>query len=190
MTIKPKIINSNIVVQEFEKELLLYDLITNKAFCLNETSAFIWQLCDGTNSTTEISRQLSKHFKANLDENFVWLAIEQFKRDGLLDESIPIEIDFGGLSRRQMIKKVGLATMIALPLISSIIAPIVAMAASSCFPPFATLPDSPIITVSSFDECNSHCLALGSQCCSGIATIFVTFKKIPLTCDCGAPVCH
>lgn len=129
----PKAKYKNIVVQQANKDLLLYDLISNKAFCLNETSAFIWQLCDGKNSVENISRQLSKHFNANLDENFVWLAIEQFKRDGLLDEKMLIEIDFGGLSRRQVIKKVGLATMIALPLISSVVAPNAAMSQSvSC----------------------------------------------------------
>lgn len=127
---KPISKTKNMVVQEFEKEILLYDLISNKAFCLNETSAMIWQLCDGNKSISEISRQLSKHFKADLDEGVVWLAIEQFKRDELLDKTVPIEIDFGGLSRRQVIKKVGLASLIALPLISSVVAPNAVMAKS------------------------------------------------------------
>jgi hypothetical protein len=38
---------NNIVTQEVESELLIYDLVENKAFCLNETSAFVWQNCDG-----------------------------------------------------------------------------------------------------------------------------------------------
>jgi hypothetical protein len=44
-----------LVVQELKGELLIYDLSTNKAFCLNETSALVWQLCDGKSSISEIS---------------------------------------------------------------------------------------------------------------------------------------
>ena len=188
----PKIKTTNIVVKEFEKKLLLYDLVSNKAFCLNETSAFIWQLCDGKNSIIEISRQLSKHFNANLDENFVWLAVEQFKRDELLDESVPIEIDFGGLSRRQVIKKVGLASMIALPLISSVIAPSAAMAQSSCVPPGspnASCFDSLNSLTCTANFCNTPLAQTGASiCCSGLSVLSFCQQNstiINCFCNCG-----
>lgn len=38
--------NENIVVQEMAAELLIYVLKTNKAFCLDETSALIYQFCN------------------------------------------------------------------------------------------------------------------------------------------------
>ncbi len=47
----------NLVVQEIDGEIMIYDLTDNKVFCLNETSALIWQLCDGNKSALEISRQ-------------------------------------------------------------------------------------------------------------------------------------
>jgi hypothetical protein len=79
----PKSSQANIVVQEFEKELLIYDLTINKAYCLNETSAIVWQESDGKTSVTEISQTLSKKLKTNVSEDLVWLAVHQLKKDGL-----------------------------------------------------------------------------------------------------------
>ena len=36
-----------LVVQEMPDEVLIYDLDTNKAHCLNQTAAFVWKSCDG-----------------------------------------------------------------------------------------------------------------------------------------------
>ena len=59
----PKAKTSEILVQELENELLVYDLKTNKAFCLNETSAIVFQLCDGTKTVAEISQMLNQNLK-------------------------------------------------------------------------------------------------------------------------------
>ncbi len=39
-----------LVIQEMPEEVLVYDLDTNKAHCLNQTAAFVWKSCDGKNS--------------------------------------------------------------------------------------------------------------------------------------------
>jgi hypothetical protein len=39
--------NADIVVQTLGKEVLIYDLNTHKAYNLNETSAIVYQACDG-----------------------------------------------------------------------------------------------------------------------------------------------
>lgn len=127
---------NNLVVQELKDELLIYDLQTNKCFCLNQTSTAIWYLCDGKNSISEISRQLSKKLARTVSEDLIWLAIDLLKQENLLIESNKITIDFQGLSRREAIKKAGLASMIALPLITSIIAPkaVNAQSVAACTP--------------------------------------------------------
>lgn len=127
---KPKTRDENIVVQEMDKEILIYDFKTNKAFCLNETSALVWQLCDGNNSVAEISRILSSKLKQPLTEDLIWLTLDRFKKDNLLEENEKFEIDFNGLSRRQVVSKIGLASMVILPIISSIVAPTAAHGAS------------------------------------------------------------
>jgi hypothetical protein len=112
----------NIVVQEVGDELMIYDLDKNKAFCLNQTSAAIWHLCDGKKSLLEISEEFGKKSKASADENLVWLALDQLKREGLVSGA-KIESKFNGMTRREVIGKVGLSSMVALPLVSSLIAP-------------------------------------------------------------------
>lgn len=46
----PEARHSNIVVRELEDELLIYDLLIHKAYCLNQTSAMVYRLCDGKSS--------------------------------------------------------------------------------------------------------------------------------------------
>lgn len=128
--IKPISLKSNVLVQESKKELLLYDQERNKAYCLNETSAMIWNLCDGENTVEDIRRRASLELKTQVPEDVVWLALDGLKNEKLLTNHQEIKVDFSGLSRRQVIRKAGLATMIALPLISTLIAPTAASAQS------------------------------------------------------------
>lgn len=130
MKIFPKTRTTNTLVQELENELLVYDLKTNKAFCLNETSANVFQLCDGTKSVADISDLMSRKLKTLVSEDFVRLALNELKKDNLLENSDELKDFFAGMSRREMVKKVGLASMIAFPVISSVVAPSAANAAS------------------------------------------------------------
>ncbi|MEK7725281.1 MAG: hypothetical protein AAB336_13085, partial [Acidobacteriota bacterium] len=107
--------NENIVVQETDRELLIYDLVSNQAYCLNETSALVWQFSNGQNSIAEITDLMSQKLKTLVTQEVVWLALEQLKKDNLLENGEDFEIDYHGLTRRQIIKKIGLASMIALP---------------------------------------------------------------------------
>ena len=132
---KPKTRNENIIVQEMENEILIYDLNNNKTFSLNETSALIYLLCDGKQSITEISRSLSKKLNQPISEDLVWLALDSFKKDNLLENNDQFEIDFKGLSRRQVIKKIGFSSLATLPVIASVTAPAAAAAASICYGP-------------------------------------------------------
>jgi len=149
----------NLIVQELKDELLVYDLTTNKAFCLNPTSAMIYQLCDGKHSVSDISREISKKLEQPVTEDLVWLAIDQFKEDNLLSNNQEIEIKFDGLSRREVIRKVGFASMIALPVISSLVAPTVAMA-QSCVASRGTVTG----TGTTLEGCIA---AATARCCSG-----------------------
>lgn len=127
---RPISLKDNIVIQELEKELLLYDLERNKAFCLNKTALIIWNLCDGQNTIEDIRRKTSLHLKTRITEEMIWLALDKLKSEQLLSNHQEIKINFNNLSRRQVIKKAGLATMAALPLISTIVSPVAAAAQS------------------------------------------------------------
>jgi hypothetical protein len=172
----PKIRETELVVQELKDELLIYDHNTNKAFCLNPTSAMIWNLCDGNSSVSEIINQLSKQLKQPVTDDLVYLALDQFKQDNLLSDNDTVEIKFNGLSRREVIRKVGFASVIALPVISSLVAPTAAMAASrSCSTSGTQLG---LCVGEGF-----NCATVASQCCSGSAY----FDVRDMVVGCGPP---
>jgi hypothetical protein len=127
----PKGRENDIVIQQLNDEVLIYDLTTSKAFCLNETSAAIWNLCDGESSVSDITKQLSKQLKSPVTEDFVWLALDGLKKENLIENETQMSTPFEGLSRREVIRKVGIGSMIALPMISSLIAPTAAHAQSA-----------------------------------------------------------
>ena len=121
---------NGLVIQEASDEVLVYDLDTNKAHCLNETSAFVWKSCTGTNSVADIVRDFESTTGKTVNDELVWLAIDQLGDNGLLESGMTAR--FAGQSRREVIKKIGLASMVALPVVASLVAPPNALAVGSC----------------------------------------------------------
>lgn len=119
----PQSRKADIIVVELDDEVLIYDQKINKAFNLNKTSALIWELCDGQHSLSEISRLLGEKLNAEVDDGLVWLALEQLRQENLIENEVVLPESLVGLSRRQAIRKVGLAAVITLPFISSLVAP-------------------------------------------------------------------
>lgn len=115
-----------LVVQETPDEVLVYDLNSDKAHCLNKTAAFVWKNCDGSRSVADINALMKREFGAEVSEEMVWLAIDLLSKDNLLEENI--KTSFNGLSRREVIKKVGLTTMVALPVVAMLTFPKVSLA--------------------------------------------------------------
>jgi hypothetical protein len=113
--------------REFDAEVVIYDPQRHLGHCLNSTAAAVWKLCDGNNSPLQIARTHSQQFSTQVDETVVLLALEQLADAHLLVETVaPVESP----SRRVAIQKIGIAAAIALPLITSIVAPTPARAAS------------------------------------------------------------
>lgn len=174
----------DLVIQKARDEILIYDLKTNNAHCLNSTSALTWQLCDGRKSVSQISNQMSRELKESVSEDLVWLALDQLNSDGLLENFSNSEKRFAGLSRREVIKKVGFASLIALPAVSSLVAPRASMAQSG---------GGGMI----FDACAApgECMSnncLNSTCCSATSTgsmgtgAFAGCNQTPTQCSTGA----
>jgi hypothetical protein len=168
---KLKCRTNDLVMMNLENETLIYDLSENKAFCLNRTSAMIWQLCDGKNSTAEMSKLLSRRLETSISEEFIWLALGEFEKNNLLEKDENFINRFTNLNRREIVKKIGLASMIAFPLVSSVIAPNAVMAGSCDSTLLA--PGSPVGPTTYADLNTSNpsagdtCLnRLKAQCCS------------------------
>ena len=119
----PRSRTADIVVQSLGNEVLIYDLKSHLAYNLNETSSVVYLACDGETSFDELRS------KSNFTDYLIFLALEGLNKENLL-ESDSYRSPFAGLSRREVIKKVGLAAMITLPVITKLIAPTAATAAS------------------------------------------------------------
>jgi hypothetical protein len=121
---------NGLVIQEVPNEVLVYDLDTDKAHCLNKTAAAVWRSCDGKNSVSDITRLVEAELGQGLNDDLVWLAIDQLSENALLEAGI--ERKFAGQSRREVLKKIGFASVVAVPVIASLVAPKNVLANVSC----------------------------------------------------------
>lgn len=119
-----------LITKEVDDELIVYDREGDRVHCLNSTAAFVWTHCDGQTSVAVIARLMEDQFKTPVPPEIVIYALEQLRQSKLVDyPAIPPK---QRLSRRTVMR-LGVATALTLPLISSIVAPTAAQAAS-CLP--------------------------------------------------------
>jgi hypothetical protein len=136
------------VVQALTDEVLVYDLERHKAHCLNHTAALVWKHCDGQTSVSEMVRLLEREMQAPVPEDVVWLALQQLGKARLLVERFHAPGGGDRMSRREVMRRLGWGAAVALPLVTSIVAP-TAVEAATCLP--TGLP------------CTTS-----AQCCSGV----------------------
>jgi hypothetical protein len=115
------------LTREFGDEVLVYDRERNVGHCLNATAAAAWKLCDGKKNTSELANILTQRLATPVDESVVQLALEELSKARLLVET---EKPFRRTSRREAIRAIGIVGAIALPLVTSLVAPTPARAAS------------------------------------------------------------
>jgi hypothetical protein len=142
----PRARKERLLVEELDGEWLVYDLDCHKAHCLNLTAALIWRRCDGRTSMRGIARSIEKDSGLRVGEDLIRYGLEQLGKARLLVED---GARTSKVSRRDLIRKVGIAAAVALPLVTSIVAPR-PVEAGSCVPLGAT-------------GCNTN-----RPCCSGV----------------------
>jgi hypothetical protein len=120
---RPLARSDKLIVRELSNELLIYDLDNDRAHCLNKSAALVWKNCNGTLTIDELAGLLELELKTTVNEDFIWLALGQLQEFHLLQEEITRPASATVLSRRQLMKRLGVATAIALPLVISIVAP-------------------------------------------------------------------
>ena len=168
----------NLIVQELNDEVMVYNLTTDKYYCLNSTTKTVFEACDGEMTIEELKRQ------SNLPEEVIYLSLDEIKRNELLKDDYISPL--AGMNRREVIKRAGIATMIVLPVITGLVAPKAVNAASpaACFASGATFtPNTGVCT-------GLTCIALCSQegitrCCTGAANTAVINIFTNNTCTCA-----
>ena len=123
----PRARTGDLIVQEVVDEVLVYDLRSNEAHCLNTTAAAIWRACDGSTPIASLAEHISAVTGAPCDQNVVWHALEQLQQRDLLEGTHAPSP--GPITRRELIVTLKTAALL-LPLITSIVAPTAAMAQS------------------------------------------------------------
>lgn len=127
----PRARTEELIVRELPDEVLVYDLRTHKAHCLNQTAALVWKHCDGSKSVPDIAQELRREFKmVKVDEDSVWYVLDTLRKARLLEEGMTLPPNVKALSRREALRKLAVAAGVGLPLVASIVAPSAAQAAS------------------------------------------------------------
>jgi hypothetical protein len=119
--IKPKSLSRDqLVVEDLGAELMIYDQKRNRAFCLNQRAAFIWQRCDGKTTVGELAAKLAQSSGETIDEKVVQFALQSLFQDGLLEPSTFQPVVPLGMTRRQIMQKIGVRAAVSLPLVAAL----------------------------------------------------------------------
>lgn len=138
---------AHLVFHEMNDELLIYDTANNKAHCLNQSMWSVWKLCNGKNNVQNILQSLQSSSEKTWNMVSLGLALKQLSSKRLLKSGMPASSGLKGLSRRDVMRRIGSGVLISIPVIASIALPTAAEAAS-CFNV-------------------AHLCSSNSQCCSG-----------------------
>ena len=164
----PQARTNDLVTQELPEEVLVYDLKDHKAHCLNQTAAAVWKHCDGKTSVMEMTTLIKQDINQTMDEATVWQAIGHLGKANLLEARVTPPAGIPRLGRREAIRRLGLGSAIAVPVVMSILAPTVLAGCTFDNQPIGT----PCCTSSqcgTFMGSPLQCCPAGSTCLVGLS---------------------
>ncbi len=127
----PRARREGLVVRELPGELLVYDLERHEAHCLNRTAALVFNRADGETTVRDLADALGPELNASDTDRLAWLALDRLDRAHLLDRPLTPPAGLARHSRRDLLRRAGLAAAL-LPVVTSILAPAAAEAAATC----------------------------------------------------------
>lgn len=107
-------------VRELPDEIIVFDLATRKAHCLNAVAACVWKHCDGRRDVAALVQAVHRQLGVPADEALVRLALEQLSRRNLLTEPVA-RPDGEALTRRTALRRLVVAA-VTLPAIMTVTA--------------------------------------------------------------------
>ena len=134
MPTHPRARTSQLLIEQLEGELLVYDLAADRAHRLNETAAAIFRHADGSRSVEDLVEVLSGQVGVLADEDLVLITLDGLAAASLVEDYEPRATKDARLSRRRFIARAGAvgAAATVLPVVHSIIAPTAAQAQTEC----------------------------------------------------------
>ena len=85
-TLKPRG-RSDVITRDVRSQRVLYDNISHSSHVLNETAEFIWNLCDGEHSLSELAAEVRAYFSVPEDvdlETDILHTLTNLEKKGLL----------------------------------------------------------------------------------------------------------
>lgn len=128
----PEAQQEKLLVHEVGDELVIYDQERQHAHRLNRTAALLWRHCDGETSIAALAAVLARELGLPADESLVWLTLDQLDKSRLLRERMPRKGIPAAMTRRQLVRRLGLTGALAVlaPVVRTIAAPAPATAQS------------------------------------------------------------
>lgn len=117
---KPRARADAILVEKLDDEMLVYDQRSGHCHVLNRTAAAAWRRCDGQSGLPELASAIADVSDLPAREEIAALALDELRRAQLVEGG-----GARGLSRRALIRRLGLAAGLAvlLPAVESVVAP-------------------------------------------------------------------
>lgn len=119
----PKSRSESLLTQDAKDETLIYDLTNNRALCLNQTVSAIWFECNGKKNINEIIKTIKEKHYIDSNEELIMLTLHELNQNDLLIKTDQLQQISETFNRREMLKKIGYTTAFALPVITSLVAP-------------------------------------------------------------------
>ncbi len=153
----PRARTKDLVTRELPDEDLVYDLKTHQAHCLNKAAAAVWKQCDGQKTIEEIATLLQQETNTLVSDSMIKVALHQLGRANLLEQRVDFLVEKPNQLRREVLRRIGLGAAAALPLVTSIIAPL-SVHAASCGPANNNTNQNAVgCPCSGADDCASNC---------------------------------
>jgi hypothetical protein len=130
-SVEPRARTSRLVTRDLGDELLVYDLDRHKAYCLNQVAMQVFRHCDGETTIPDMVLRIGNALGMPVDEQAVRLGLVRLEKAHLLDSSVTQILQ---TSRREMLRTLGRAAAVVVPLVTAITVPTSAQAASGCVP--------------------------------------------------------
>jgi hypothetical protein len=130
---RPLARTEDLLVEDVDGEVLVYDETDSLACRLNGSAAFVWRHCDGTNTVDDLVRLVAGEFGALGRPELVHVALDELAEHGLLASGYETRSKVAArLSRRHFMRAVGIggAAAAVVPIVASMLVPTPAAASS------------------------------------------------------------
>jgi hypothetical protein len=156
---RPVARREGLLLRELPEELLVYDRATHRAHCLNRTAAAVFRRADGSRTVDDLAALLSPGDRES-GQAMAGEALARLADAGLLEAGAEAT---GQLSRRDVVRRVGIGAALLLPAVASIVAPTPAEAAATCTDDCIGKADGTPCSCFGADPCTATCV---SDACS------------------------